>query len=82
VTEVTDIGVFCLSPQKGIVGIRAEGLTGNHRPMKRFFREVDAPPQQTESGHVHAAIPEAVTALSAARTDHTKPLSVCHLGVN
>ena len=28
--------------QKGIVGIRAEGLTGNHRPMKRFFREVEA----------------------------------------
>ena len=36
------VGVFCLSPQKGIVGIRAEGLTGNHRPMKRFFREVEA----------------------------------------
>ena len=33
----------------------------------------DAPPPQPESGHVHAAIPEAVTALSAARTNHTKP---------
>ena len=42
----------------------------------------DTPPPQPESGHVHAAIPEAVTALSAARTDHTKPLSVCHSGVN
>ena len=41
VTE-SELGVFCLSPQKGIVGIRAEGLTGNHRPMKRFFREVEA----------------------------------------
>jgi hypothetical protein len=37
-----DFGVFCLSPQKGIVGIRVEGLTGNHRPMKRFFQEVEA----------------------------------------
>jgi hypothetical protein len=37
----------------------------------------DAPPPQPESGHVHAAIPQAVTALSAARTDHTKPLSDC-----
>jgi hypothetical protein len=39
--------------------------------------ETGAPPPQPESGHVHAAIPEAVTALSAARTDHTKPLSDC-----
>ena len=37
----------------------------------------DTPPPQPESGHVHAAIPEAVTALSAARTAHTKPLSDC-----